>query len=311
MTLSPRARLGAALAGLALLLAGCGTADGESGGDESGLEVLASFYPLQYLADRVGGDRVSVTTLTPPNVDPHNLEVSPRTVSTLESAELVVYLSGFQPAVDEAVELTGVTAFDAAEHANLLTPDAHDHADDDHGHDDHAHGPQDPHFWLDPIRMAEVTDALAATLAETDPDGAETYRANAAELTAELATLDEEYRSAVGQCEQDTIVVAHEAYGYLGAAYGLHQEGLSGIDPDAEPSPARLAEISAVLEETGGTTIFTEALISSTVSEALAADLGVTTAVLDPLENQQGAGADYLDVMRANLAALQDALGCR
>lgn len=321
------ARTSTTVALTALLLAGCGTgSDGAAlePGDEAVLDVMGSFYPLEFLAARVGGDRVAVGSLTPPNVDPHNLELSPRTVADLESVDLVVHLGGFQPAVDDAVALTGVTALDAADHTALRgwaeddhAHGEHDHSHDhggqdehDHAHDGHDHGPLDPHFWLDPHRMAEVADALAEALTAADPEGAQTYATNAAALAADLAELDEEYRTGLRRCERDTIVVAHEAYGYLIAEHGLHQEGLSGLDPESEPSPARLAQIGAVIEETGATTIFTETLAGATVSEALAADLGVQTAVLDPLENQQDPDTDYLDVMRSNLEALRGALGC-
>ncbi len=351
-----------AIAVAALTLAGCAAfeADDGAGGDEEasrGTTVLTSFYPLQYLAEEIGGDRLEVTSLTPPNVDPHNLELAPRTVADMADAALVVHLSGFQPAVDEAVAVTGARAFDAADHTELLTAgqtghehaeedaghehaegahdghdDAHDEHEGDDAHDEHEHddahdehegddghghehessgdGALDAHFWLDPVRLAEVGEALSTELSEIDPDGAATYRANAEELVAELHALDEELAAGLASCERDTIVVAHEAYGYLTAEHGLRQEGLSGLDPESEPSPARLAEIADVVAEHDVDTIFVESLLSPAVSETLAEDLGLRTAVLDPLENQQDESADYLDVMRANLGAMQEALGC-
>ncbi len=350
---------------LALLLTGCAafTEDPEptdlARGADGTLEVYASFYPLQFLTEEIGGDRVTVSALTPPGVDPHNVELSPRTVTEMGSASLVVYLSGFQPAVDDGVTATGARAFDAAEHTELLASGNghdHDHGDDgahsddhgaddtheDHGaddmhgdhadhahedhdgagpaavdtsaseddHSDHDHGPLDPHFWLDPLRLAEVGEALATELGELDPDGAPTYAENLAGLTDELTALDEELQTGLAQCERDTIVVAHEAYGYLTEEHGLRQEGVAGIDPESDPSPARLVEIGEVVQTYDVDTIFVETLASPRIIEALAEDLGVQTAVLDPLENQQDDSADYLDVMRANLAALQDALDC-
>lgn len=309
-----------------LALSGCaafqdqGTGEGmtavasSTGGD---LTVLTGVYPLEYLAKEIGGDRVSVGSLTPANVDPHTLELSPRTVADMGAAGLVVHVSGLQAAVDDAVAATGVRAFDAAEHTELLPASAHghDHGDDSghaHGEDDHDHDGEtlDPHLWLDPVRLAEVGTALAEELAEVDPDGAAAYRANAERVTAKLTDLDADITAGLASCERDTIVVTHEAYGYLTGKHGLHQEGLSGIDPDAEPSPARLAEIAGVVAEHDVDTVFVESLLSPAVSEALAEDLGLRTAVLDPLENQQDPKADYVDVMRTNLAALQEALAC-
>ena len=289
-----------------------GATPGSTGATDAAVTVLASFYPLEYLSQEIGGERVAVSSLTPPGVDPHNVELSPRTVSDMEGAELVVHIGGFQPAVDEAVSVTGARAFDAAEHTELLTTGETGHDHDDHGHEGHDHSaePLDPHFWLDPERLAEVGDALAEELAVVDPDGAAGYRENAERVRAELAELDAELAAGLSQCARDTIVVAHEAYGYLTSAHGLRQEGLSGIDPEAEPSPARLAEIADVVSEHDVDTVFVESLLSPAVTEALAADLGLRTAVLDPLESQQDPDADYPAVMRANLAALRDALDC-
>jgi len=274
--------------------------------------VLTSFYPLQYLASEIGGDRVEVESLTPPGVDPHTVELSPRTVTGMEDADLVAYLSGFQPAVDEAVAATGATAFDAGEHTELLSTGETGHDHDDEGHADHDHSGEslDPHFWLDPARLAEVAAALADELTAVDPEGAATYEENAERVVAELTDLDAEIDAGLARCTKDTIVVTHEAYGYLTSEHGIRQEGLSGIDPEAEPSPARLAEIADVVDEHGVDTVFVESLVSPAVSEALAADLGLRTEVLDPLENQQDPDLDYPAVMRANLAALQDALDC-
>ena len=298
---------------LALPLAACG--DGGSGtGDTAGggdtVEVLASFYPLQYLTQRIGGDAVTVSSLTPAGAEPHDLELSPSQVATMGRADLVVYLSGFQPAVDAAVSEVSPTAIDVASAARLTDAaheEEHDHEAEEEGHD---HGGLDPHFWLDPIRMADAADAVAAQLAQVDPDGAEEFEANAAELRGELEGLDESYRTGLADCGTSTIVVAHEAYGYLAGAYGLDQEGISGIDPEAEPSPARLREIEQVVNETGVSIIFTESLIDPRVAEVLADDLGITTGVLDPLENQADPDADYVDVMESNLASLREALTC-
>ena len=309
------------LAAAALPLASC--ASGASGeGDAAGgtTEVMASFYPLQYVAEQVGGEHVTVEALTPPGTEPHDLELAPYDVARMESADLVVYLSGFQAAVDDAVTQAGSDqALDVAEHGELVAPDAvREHAEDDHADgaheegDGHAHDADiDPHFWLDPTRLAQVADAVAQELAEVDPAGAADYAANAERLTEELAALDAELEAGLATCDSRTIVVSHAAYGYLAEAYDLDQRSISGVDPDTEPSPARLAEIGSVVTEEDVSTIFTESAVGAQVAETLAGDLGVRTAVLDPLEIQADQDADYPQVMRANLEALQEALGCR
>ena len=300
-------RLAPALSVLALAstlaVAGCAP----STPDDGKTQVLAAAYPLQFIAERVGGDAVTVTSLAPAGTEPHDLELSPAQVSSMSKADLVVYLSGFQAAVDTAVAEVDPVAIDVAASAHLRESEHENETEDEHA--EHDHGDFDPHFWLDPLRMADAADAVAASLAKADPDNAETFTANAAELRTELEALDSSYREGLATCEITTIVVSHEAYGYLADSYGLTQVGIAGIDPEGEPSPARLREIEAVITETGVTTIFTESLINPRVAEVLAADLGITTAVLNPVESV-GEGQDYLGEMESNLTALRTALRC-
>jgi zinc transport system substrate-binding protein len=183
-------------------------------------------------------------------------------------------------------------------------------AEEPAGDDGHGHEGEDPHFWLDPDRLAAVATEVSHELAEVDPDNAATYESNAEELATELAALDEEFTEGLATCERDTIVVSHDAYGYLADKYDLEQVAIAGLDPDTEPSPARLAEIGEVVEAEGVTTVFSESLVNPKVAETLAAEHGIETAVLDPVENQSDESADYQQVMRNNLEALRTALDC-
>ncbi|WP_258062274.1 metal ABC transporter substrate-binding protein [Arthrobacter sp. B0490] len=275
-----------------------GSADGET----ESMRVLASFYPLQFVAERVGGENVEVGSVTPPGAEPHNLELSPAKVAELADASVVIYASGFQAAVDEAVEQTAPEhGIDVAEAAGLSSTDGSTAKDGEAA---------DPHFWLDPERLTEVTKAVAERFSEADPQNADAYQDNADQLTEELSALDEEFSIGLATCKRRTIVVSHEAYGYLADRYDLEQTGVSGIDPEAEPAPARVAKIRRVIQGQDITTIFTESLVNPKVAETLAADLGVRTALLDPLESHAEASGDYLDIMRNNLGALQEALSC-
>lgn len=290
------------------LLAGCGTT---SAADDGTVQVLASFYPLQMIAQEVGGDRVSVESLTPPGAEPHDVELSPAQVAKVSDADLVLYLSGFQAAVDDALaQAEPRDALDAADVTTLLSGEGeeHDHADDDE--DAHDHGDADPHFWLDPSRMPAVADAVAEHLTELDPDGADEFAANAAALDERFAALDEAYSTGLAECGIRTFVTSHTAFGYLAHRYDLEEVGISGIDPEAEPSPARLAEVSDVVRDEGVTTLFFETLVSPKVAETLAQDLGVQTAVLDPIEGLADDDADYFSIADDNLEALRVALSC-
>jgi len=327
----------------ALSLTACAPGPGEAASsDTSGaapLKVMASFYPLQYVVEQVGGDKVEVESLTPPGTEPHDLELSPAAVASLEDAAAVVYLSGFQPAVDEAIkQASPARALDVSEEATLPaghseedhgtethTEDAAEkehtdeaeaghaeegHADEAHSGESHSDEGQDLHFWLDPERLAHTAHAVAEELAEADPANAAEYEANAEALSGKLTALDKDFSQGLETCKTRTIVVSHEAYGYLAAKYNLNQAGLAGLAPETEPSPARLAEIGQVVKDQGVGTIFTETLVNPKVAETLAADLNVKTAVLDPLEGLTDNSSDYEKVMRSNLDALRTALDC-
>jgi zinc transport system substrate-binding protein len=301
-----RVAVAAVLVPLAPLLAACA---GPTGGD-----VVASFYPLQFVAERVVGGHLSVSGLTAPGVEPHDLELTPRQRAGVDAAQVVVYEKGLQPAVDEAVRASGVEhVVDAADVVPLRSVDQHaseDHAGDlsEHGHDG---GEPDPHFWLDPTLLAQVAEAVGKEVAAADPDHAADYRHNTAALVADLHRLDREFRTGLAQCRIHTLVVSHDAFGYLGDRYGLEIVPIAGLSPGAEPSPKRLAELQRVAREKGVTTIFSEELASPALAQTLAGDLGLRTAVLSPVEGLTKAGsADYLSVMRDNLAAIRKANDC-
>ncbi|WP_369374836.1 metal ABC transporter substrate-binding protein [Promicromonospora sp. Populi] len=312
---------GAALTSLVLAatatLAGCSAqGPGGSAAQDDGVTVLASFYPLQYVAQQIGGDLVTVDNLTPPAAEPHDLELSPAQVREIGTADLVVYLSGFQTAVDEGVESRAPEhVVDAADAAGLVEhTEETEETEEEHAEEGDEHGTADPHFWLDPSKLAAVGQAVADELAATDPEHADEYAAGAQRLDQQLGDLDQEFADGLAACQGATLVTSHAAFGYLADRYGLEQVGISALDPEAEPSPARLREIGDLVEERGITTLYSETLVSPKVTETLASDLGVSTAVLDPLEGLSeeatAAGEDYVSVMQTNLAALEDGLVC-
>jgi zinc transport system substrate-binding protein len=292
------------------LLAGCG---GGTGGESSGgPSVVAAFYPLAFVSERVAGSDASVENLTQPGGEPHDLELGFTQTVALQEATVVVYESGFQAAVDDAVDtLDGAQVVDVADVVDLH---AVVHAEDQGSHtagDGHDHGEVDPHFWQDPLLLADVGDAVAQALSTADPANGDTYAANAAALRADLEALDTEFTQGLADCERSTVVVSHDAFEYL-TRYGLTFEPIAGLSPDAEPTPAGLAALQDLARSEGITTVFSERLASPAMADTLASDLGIETAVLDPLEglSDETADEDYLSLMRENLAALQKANGC-
>ncbi len=297
-------------AAAAVLLAGCGS----SGGDgETGRRAVASFYPLAWAAGQVAGDEWQVTNLTQPGTEPHDLSLSVLQTAEIGEADLMIVLGGFQPAVDRAVETGAEGALiDAADVVELLSADGHEHGADEHGADEHDGGDLDLHFWLDPLLMADLGDAIAEQLGDLDPDQAASYDDRAKALRETMTALDDKYSSTLSNCARDHVVVSHAAFNYL-SRYGLHFEAIAGLSPDAEPSAADLARLQELIETEGLTTVFSERLVSPRAAEALAADTGAKVDVLDPIEglSDQTTDEDYVSLMEANLDALQKALDCR
>lgn len=287
--------------GTLLLLTACSDSS-SSAGSSGKLRIATSFYPLQYVTQRIAGDRVTVSSLTPPGAEPHDLELSPKDVAEVSDADLVVYLGGFQPAVDDAVGTEAEdSAVDVAPAAKL-----------DRTLADEGDTGTDPHFWLDPQRLSAVAGLIEQRLATLDPDGAAGYTANLATLTADLDTLDGEFRTGLASCTNTDLVTSHEAFGYLAARYGLTQVGITGLTPDEEPNPATLAEVTDFVRANQVRTIYYETLVSPAIARTVAGATGATTAVLDPIEGVTGEsqGGDYLAIMRSDLKNLKEGQPC-
>src|SRR5512139_4094666 len=267
----------AAMAAMALLGgAACGTGGASGGGNT----VLASFYPVAWVAQQVGGDEISVTNLTKPGAEPHDLELTPRQIADLGRARLVVYVKGVQPAVDQAVRqhaedravdvVALVKTIPAAPHTAQAAQEAgaaESGTEEEHGHQQTSY---DPHVWLDPSRLAAIATALGERLAAADQAHAAAYRRNASAVAATLTGLDGEFRTGLATCEQRTIVTSHDAFGYLVDRYRLTQTAITGLSPESEPSPKRLAELTQVVKDTKVTTVFTETLVNPKIAETLA-----------------------------------------
>jgi zinc transport system substrate-binding protein len=270
----------------ASLVAACRDSGERSGTRET---VIASFYPLAFAAEQVGGEAVLVENLTPPGAEPHDLEVSPSDVGKIKAADLVLLLGhGFQPQLEDAAG-SGPDVV-----ALLDTP----------GLDLHSDG--DPHAWLDPIRYMKIVERLGVVLGRP---------AAASRLVARLSKLDREFRRGLANCARRDIVTSHEAFAYLAERYGLHQIAVTGLNPEAEPTPQALQQTVDIVRASHATTVYFERLVSPRLAETVARETGTKTAVLDPIEGltdtERKQGADYFTLMRSNLHALEMGLGCR
>lgn len=300
--LMKRVRVGATVVALALaatLLAGCRP---PGSGRPT---VVTSFYPLSFLADRIAGRYNDVIDLTPPGVEPHEYELTVRQTAQVDWARVGFYEKGMAPSVDQAmVNDSPDHQLDVTSVVHLRGPAA--------GYAEETADNLDPHFWQDPVRMAEAAHAFAATMAAADPRHAAYYRAQGARLERQLHALDRDYARTLQSCRVRTLVVSHDAFEYLGRRYHLDIVPIAGLEPDSEPSLQHLQDLSNLIRERHVTTVFFETLASPDLARSLAGDLGISTAVLDPIEGltSSDSGATYLTLMRQNLAAIARANGC-
>jgi zinc transport system substrate-binding protein len=291
-----------------LILTGCSnigsrTATNQAKTDNGKLTVAASFYPLQYVTQRIAGDRASVSSLTPPGGEPHDLELTPKAVARVSDADLVVYLSGFQPSVDDAVDA------EAKNHAADVAPAA---ALDRTLAEAHEGSGTDPHFWLDPQRLRAVSALIERRLEQIDPAGASLYRANLSLLEQQLNALDGEYRTGLASCLNRDLVTSHQAFGYLAERYRMTQIGITGNSPEEEPNPSALAKVTDFVRAHSIRTVYYEALGSPAIARTVAAETGSATVQLDPIEaiTPQSQGSDYFAVMHSNLNNLREGQRC-
>ncbi|MGW0992068.1 metal ABC transporter substrate-binding protein [Streptomyces sp. NPDC002523] len=296
-------------------LSACST-DSAAAGGTGRFDVVASFYPMAFLAERIGGDHVHVTTLTSPGQEPHDLEISPRQIAGIEESDAVLYLKNLQPSVDDAVAQSSVkTKIDAA---SLTTLEEHGNEVGGHAaaHDSHSgeeSGAKDPHIWLDPVRYAQVAEGVGKAFEKADPDHAADYRENTAALVEKLDALNTQFKDGLTHTRTKVFITTHAAFGYLAERYGLTEEAINGLDPESEPSAARVRDLERMAKADGVSTVFYETLVSDKTAKTVAQDANLRTDVLDPIEGitSKSRGKDYFTVQQANLKALQQALGAK
>jgi zinc transport system substrate-binding protein len=301
---------------LVILLAGCGSTSAKDGKTQ----VVASFYPFAYVAEQVGGSFVDVANLTSPGVEPHDLELKPKQVGAVLDADLVIFETDFQAAVDQAVKQAKLPARKKVDVSRLVTlkktadelAEQKAHGDAIEHNDEQDASLVDPHVWLDPVNILKITKSVVSKLSAIDPAHADAFVKNGAAFESKLTALDASFRQGLANCQRKEIVTSHAAFAYLSQQYGLVQISIAGIDPNNEPSGSQLADIIKLVERHDITTVFTEDLVSPKIADTIARDAKVRTATLSPIEGltDKTKHDTYITLMQQNLAAIQKANDC-
>lgn len=295
------------------------------------LKVYTSFYPMYDFANKIGGNKIELVNLVPAGTEPHDWEPTTGDIAALEEADILIYNgAGMEHWVEDVVASLGnkeLVVVEASQGIELMEGhhhhdgDDHDHSDhehhdgeehDDHDHEDHDHDGIDPHVWTSIRNAKKEMETIKNALVTADPSNASFYEENYKTYSVKFDELDKKFEETISSLPNKNIVVAHEAFGYLCADYGLHQFGIEGLSPDSEPNPTRMAEVVEFVKENQVKTIFFEELVSPKVAEAVASETGATTDMLNPLEGltqeQLDSGLDYLSIQEMNLTAIEKAL---
>lgn len=270
------------------------------------VQVSASFYPLYFLAQEIGGDRADVKNITPAGTEPHDYDPTPQDIVRIqESKLLIVNGAGFEPWLDKIKSDLSNTAVINTSEGVVLQEGTEEHEEESN---------KDPHIWLSPVLAKSQADKILQGYTELDPENGAFYEENAQKLKLRLDELDEKFRQGLNSCELNSFVTSHAAFGYLAREYNLTQVAISGLSPDEEPSAKDLADVANFVKENNIKYIFFETLVSPKLSETIASEVGAQTLVLDPIEGLSEddirSGKNYFTVMEDNLKNLQKALQC-
>lgn len=324
---------------IALLLTGCSGQPAESDGVDhppepqlEKIKVFTSFYPYYDFALTVGGELVEVTSIVPASTEPHSFEPTPRILAELEKAEVFIYNGlEFEPWVDGVLELLSgkdIKIINASEGLDLISLEDHDHDHDDHDHDDHDHdhdedededhdhhhGEFDPHIWLDPMNAAKIAERIKDALSTVSSDNTDVFEENYSSFKAQLEELDVAFSKELEgiPSEDRKIIVSHSAFAYLARRYGIEEISVAGTSPHAEPTPAKLAELSKLAKAYNIKHIFFEVLANPKTAEVLSKEANLEPLVLYNMEGltdeQQRTGEDYISLMYKNIESLKKAL---
>lgn len=291
------------------------------------LSVVATFYPLAFLAQEIGGDRVIAENITPPGAEPHDYEPTPKDIEKLYGADVVLVngsgLDAWAENQKASLEEKGVKVLVLSEGLELLLGEDSGHEEEALPEEESVHqegaeheeSVYDPHVWLDPVLYGREGTVLAKTLRSVDPEDAPYFALRLQAFQQKITALDKDYRTGLQTCKQNTIFTSHQAFAYLAKRYGFDTLSISGLAPEAEPSPKRLADLAILAKEKDIKYVFFETLVSPRVAETLAQEIGASTLVFNPLEGltdeDKEAGKDYFSIAGENLASLKLALECQ
>jgi zinc transport system substrate-binding protein len=257
------------------------------------ISIVATIYPLAFFATDLDPN-ATVTTIVGSGKEPHDYEPTIEDAKALHDAELLIINGNVDDWAADAAADRNFPTISALAMLNLPS--------------------SDPHVWLDPVYAQAVVRIIGGQLASIDPTNAEIIAQNVDKKVTALAALDQSFKDGLANCELHEVVSAHEAFSFLADRYSFKAYGITGMNPESEPSAADLARMTDLIRDHHIPTVFFESLISPALSKTLAEETGANSDVLDAIESlAPGANAHtgYTDAMLTNLGKLRSAMLCQ
>lgn len=260
------------------------------------LKIVASFSILGDMVQHVGGDRIELTTLVGPDADAHVFQAAPQHARAVFKARLfVINGRGFDPWARRLAVSTGSQARIVEVTASL------------------GAATHDPHAWQD-VNMAMIyVRSIASAMVKADPANAEFYATNAAVYGRELQMLDAQLRAGFASIPQARrhVITTHDAFGYLGAAYGITFSAPLGLSTESQPSARAVATLITQIRREKISALFVENISDPRLLAQIARETGVTLGgklYSDALSQPDGPASGYLALMRHNASLLTVAM---
>lgn len=319
---------------LVLFLAACGKSEEKAQNTDEKVQIYTTVYPLQYFAERIGGESVHVSSIYPAGANEHTFEPTQKDMMALADADLFFYIGlGLEGFVENAKktladeEVNMIATVDAIsdeqleeaahEEEEATSTDSHDHeheseSSEDHSHEGHDHGDIDPHVWMSPKISQSLALSIKDSLVEISPGQQETFEKNYDELVSDLQQLDADFEEMAHNAPNKTFFVSHSAFGYIANTYGLEQLAVAGLNSQDEPSQKELTKLIDLAEEKNIEYILFEQNVSSKLTEVIQKEIGAESLVLhnlgvllkEDIQNKE----TYFTLMNKNLETLRTVL---
>jgi zinc transport system substrate-binding protein len=289
--------------GAAILLFPTSAAEGKK------LKIVTTILPVYCFASAVAGNQADVQNLLPPNIGPHDYQLSPSDLRKLKEADLVIFngagldnwimkalANADQARVLELGKQFKNELIDVAPDLDMASPHKHGH--------DHQHGPGNPHFWLDPQMAIRCVTNILGGAQKLDPAHSAEMAGNAEAYIARLKKLDAEIAEKLAPVKDKPFITQHDAFPYFIRHYGLNLAGVVETTPEVQPSPRYLADLHKVIREKKVKALFAEPFETSRLTKQIARDANIRLSELDTLERGVVSPDAYEEGMRRNAATL-------